>query len=63
MSERATSFWMDDEAEETLERLTRETGKSRSAIIREAIKTLDADAQMKQVRRLVNDLHKVVNGK
>lgn len=62
MTERATSFWMDDEARETLQRLSKETGLSHSAIIRQAIKALDSDEQMKQVRKLVDDLRKVVNG-
>lgn len=63
MSERATSFWLDDEARETLKRLGEETGLSRSAIIRQAIRALDSDEQMKQVRQLVDELRKVVNGR
>lgn len=61
--ERATSFWLDYEAREILQRLAKETGLSHSAIIRQGIKALDSDEQMKQVRKLVEDLRKVVNGK
>lgn len=61
--ERATSFWLDYEALETLQRIKEETGLSHSAIIRQAIKVLDSDEQMKQVRKLVRELGKVVDGK
>ncbi len=62
-TERPTSFWIDDQSRAILSRLSAETGLSRSALVREAIKTMDSDKQMGQVRSLVRQLDKVVNGK
>ena len=62
-TERPTSFWIDDQSRAILNRLSAETGLSRSALVREAIKTMDSDKQMGQVRSLVRQLDKVVNGK
>lgn len=62
-TERPTSFWIDDESRAILSKLAAETGLSRSALVREAIKTMDSDKQMGQVRSLVRQLDKVVNGK
>lgn len=58
----ATSFWLDNEARESLESLVEELGMNRSAIVREAIRRMTADPQMAEVRRLVHELERVVSG-
>jgi predicted DNA-binding protein len=62
-TERPTSFYIDKEADELLVRLCAETGMSRSAIVREAIKSMAENDQMTQVRQLVRELSRVVSGK
>jgi predicted transcriptional regulator len=61
-TERPTSFWIDDESRALLQEISKETGMSRSAVVREAIKGLHGDRRMAKVRRLVNELHQVVSG-
>lgn len=57
-----TSFWLDDETKRTLNRLTRELGLNRSAVVREAIRRMVLDDQSTEVRRLVAELGRVVSG-
>lgn len=61
-TEYPTSFWIDDETKEILQKLSSETGLSRSAIVREAVKSMHTDKKMSRVRKLVDELHKVVTG-
>jgi predicted DNA-binding protein len=57
-----TSFWLDDETKNTLDRLTRELGMNRSAIVREAIRRMISDEESAEVRRLVAELERAVAG-
>ena len=57
---RPTSFWLDDETQATLVKLAGQTGMSRSAIVREAIRLMDADPSQAKIRKLVKDLAKAV---
>jgi len=57
-----TSFWLDDETKGTLDRLTRELGMNRSAIVREAIRRMVSDDKSADVRRLVAELERAVAG-
>ena len=57
-----TSFWLDDETKSSLDRLTKELGLNRSAVVREAIRTMATDNQSTEVRRLVAELERVVTG-
>lgn len=55
-----TSFWLDDEDKETLNRLTHELGLNRSAVVREALRRMGADDRSAEVRRLVAELERAV---
>lgn len=57
-----TSFWLDDETKGTLDRLTRELGMNRSAIVREAIRRMVSEDKSAEVRRLVAELERAVAG-
>lgn len=57
-----TSFWLDDETKGTLDRLTRELGLNRSAVVREAIRRMVSDDRSAEVRRLVAELERAVAG-
>lgn len=57
-----TSFWLDDESKSTLDRLTRELGLNRSAVVREALRRMVADDHSAEVRRLVAQLGRAVTG-
>ena len=57
-----TSFWLDDETKDALDRLTRELGLNRSAVVREAIRRMVADDKSVEVRRLVAQLERAVTG-
>lgn len=57
-----TSFWLDDETKGVLDRLTRELGMNRSAIVREAIRRMVSDDKAAEVRRLVAELERAVAG-
>jgi len=57
-----TSFWLDNETKGTLDRLTRELGMNRSAIVREAIRRMVSEEKSAEVRRLVAELERVVTG-
>jgi len=57
---RPTSIWLDDETEAILVKLVGQTGMSRSKLIREAIRLMDADPSQAKIRKLVKDLAKAV---
>lgn len=57
---RPTSFWLDEETQSILIKLSNQTGMSRSAIVREAIRLMDADPSQAKIRKLVKDLSKAV---
>src|SRR5262245_19568993 len=58
VTERPTSFWLNDESRALLKRMADETGLSQSALVREAIKTMSDDKQMAEVRSLVRRLER-----
>lgn len=57
---RPTSFWLDEETQSILIKLSNQTGMSRSAIVREAIRLMDADPTQAKIRKLVRELAKAV---
>ncbi len=57
-----TSFWLDDETKGTLDRLTRELGMNRSAVVREAVRRMVSDDRSAEVRRLAAELERAVAG-
>lgn len=59
-TQRPTSFWLDDDTLATLEKLASKTGMSRSGIMREAVRLMDADPKQAEIRKLVTQLAKAV---
>ena len=53
---RPTSFWLDDETRRIMDKISSQTGMSRSAIVREALGLMDADPSNVEIRRLVKEL-------
>lgn len=55
-----TSFWLDEETKATLERLMEERGISRSEVVREALRRMGEDKSRNEIRRLVDELDRIV---
>ena len=56
-----TSFWLDDETKDALNRLTQELNLNRSAVVREAIQKMASKDKNTEVRRLVAELQRAVS--
>lgn len=59
-SSQPTSFWLDPETRATLDKLVLKLGISRSAIVREAIRSMAEDDAMIDIRLLVGELYRKV---
>ena len=59
----ATSFWLDQEAREILDRLEAELGMNRSAVVREALRRMESDPKQARIRKLVGELSRLVSGR
>jgi len=57
-----TSFWLDEEAKDTLARLVKDLGLNRSQVVREALRRMVADDRTAEVRHLVAQLERAVTG-
>lgn len=58
-----TSFYLDDSTRKLLEQLVKELDMTRSAVVREALRRMVSDSNETEVRRLVAELSRVVEGR